>query len=369
MVGAKAFAVIVAPRMMGRGEGSAGMILMKLTSPGSRVKKGDVIAEFDRQWQLRRIDDEQAQVVQAEADISKRKAEIAILRQAAVQSLKQAQAEMEKARLDVKTIEVRSAIDAEKLKLAVEETTARHKQLAAEVPLREASFAAEVKALEYKRDRAVIDKQRAERNADKMLIKAPMDGVVVMMTTFRGNQPGTVQEGDQVYPGSQFMQVIEPREMIVNGTVNQAESQHFHLGQQAEIRLDAYPNESWPGRLISLGALATGSAGMRGPGGGARALFVRNIPVRFRIDAADPRIIPDLSASGSVLLERQPNAVLAPQEAFQVRDGKIWAQVRRSPGAWESREVKLGGTNGTQALVLAGLREGEEVVLGNGTGQ
>ena len=36
---------------------------------------------------------------------------------------------------------------------------------------------------------------------------------------------------------------------------------------------------------------------------------------------------------------------------------------------WESREVKLGGTNGTQAVVLAGLREGEEVVLGNGTGQ
>ena len=152
MVGARAFAPIVAPRLSGRGMGDAGqMILIKLAPAGSKVKKGDVIAEFDRQWQLNRIDDQEAQVVQAEADINKRRAELSILRQASLQTLRVAKAEMDKARLDLKTAEVRSAIDAEKLKLAVEETAARYKQMESEVPLMEASHAADIRALGFAR--------------------------------------------------------------------------------------------------------------------------------------------------------------------------------------------------------------------------
>ena len=362
MIGARNFAPIVAPRMMGRGsEGGAQMILMKLIPPGSRVRKGEVIAEFDRQWQLNRIDDQQAQVVQAEADISKRKAELDILRQASFQTLKVAKADMDKARLDLKTAEVRSAIDAEKLKLAVEETTARYQQLDAELPLMEKSQAAEIRSLEYKRDREKIDKQRAERNAERLIVRAPMNGIAVMQTTFRGNQPGTVQEGDQVFPGSLFMQVIDPSVMILNATVNQAESQEFRLGQRAEIRLDAYPNESWPGRLISLGAMAGGSAyGMRG---GSRAQFVKQIPVRLSIETQDPRIIPDLSGSATVLMGSEKDALIAPREALEQREGKYYVFLRRPEGGWERRPIELGLANATHVVVRAGLNTGDEVAL------
>src|SRR2546426_8288796 len=144
---------------------------------------------------------------------------------------------MEKAQLDLKTAEVRSGIDAEKLKLAVEETTARYKQLQAEMALTEASQKAEIRALELKRDRAKIEQRRAEMNADKMIMRAPMDGIPVMQTTFRANQPGQVQEGDQVFPGSLFMQIVEPKVMVLNAAVNQAESQELRMGQKAEIRL------------------------------------------------------------------------------------------------------------------------------------
>jgi multidrug efflux pump subunit AcrA (membrane-fusion protein) len=337
------------------------MILVKLAPPGSRVKKGDVIAEFDRQWQLQRIDDQQAQVVQAEANISKRKAELAIIRQATLQTLKLARAEMEKARLDLKTAEVRSAIDAEKLKLAAEETAARHKQLEAEIPLMELSQAAEIRALEYRRDREKIDRERAERNADRMIVRAPMDGAVVMQTTFRAGQPGTVQEGDQVYPGSLFMQVVDPSVMILNAAVNQTGSHELRLGQHATIRLDAYPDRSWPGRLYSIGAMAaTSTYGFRG---GSRAEYVRQIPVRFQIDASDPRIIPDLSGSATVLLAEEKHVLIVPREALERKDGEAYARVRRADGAWERRRVELGSANATHVVVHGGLDEGAEVAL------
>jgi multidrug efflux pump subunit AcrA (membrane-fusion protein) len=361
MVAAKSFAPIVAPRMRGRESSTFQMVLQKLAPAGSQVKKGDVIAEFDRQWQLQRIDDQQAQVVQAEANITKRKAELAVVRQATLQTLRVAKAEMEKARLDLKTSEVRSAIDAEKLKLVSEETAARYKQLEAEIPLMDQSHAAEIKALEYRRDREKIDRERAERNAERMIVRAPMDGIVVMQTTFRGGQPGTVQEGDQVYPGSLFMQVVDPSTMIVNATVNQSGSHDLRLGQRAEIRLDAYPGQSWPGRLYSIGAMAaTSSYGFRG---GSRAEYVRQIPVRFQIDGRDPRIIPDLSASATVLLAEEKDVLLVPREALERRNGEAYARVRRPDGGWERRRVEAGLANGTHVVVRAGLMEGDEIAL------
>jgi len=362
-VGAKAFAAIVAPRMQGRGGegGMSQMILVKLAAAGSRVKKGDLVAEFDRQWQLQRIEDRQAQVTQAEANIAKRKAELSVVREATLQNVRVAKADLDKARLDLKTAEIRSSIDAEKMKLAVEEAEARYKQMAAEAPLMEVSQKAEIRALEYKRDEEKIDTRRAEINAGKMIIRAPMDGLVVMMTTIRGNQPGQVQEGDQVFPGSLFMQIVDPSAMVVNATVNQAESHELRLGQKAEIRLDAYPDRVWPGRLISLGAMAGGSSyGFRG---GSRALYVRQVPLRFSIQAQEARIIPDLSGNASVLLEEARDAVLAPRDALREENGRMYAWARAAGGEWRKRQVEVGLRDHTEAVIRSGLSAGEEVAL------
>ncbi len=360
---AKEFATIVAPRLAGGPRGDAGsnqMILIKMVPPGSRVKKGDVVAEFDRQWQLQRIDDQQAEVVQAEAAIAKRKAELDIVMEAARQSVRGAKADHDKAQLDLKTAEIRSAIDAEKLKLAVDEAAARHKQLEEEIRLREASYKAEIRSLEIKRERAKIDKARAQTNADKMLLRAPIDGVAVTQMTFRGGQFGQVQEGDQLFPGTPFLQVVDTSTMVLNAAANQAESQELRLGQRADISLDAYPSEIFRGRLVAMGAMASGSIfGMRG---GSRALYMRQIPVRFLIEGRDPRIMPDLSASAAVVLEEEKNAVLAPVAALDREKGGYYVRVK-TPGGWEKRRVEVALANNTQAAIRTGLSGDEELQL------
>jgi len=362
---AKEFATIVAPRLAGGPKGdpsSNQMILIKMVPPGSRVKKGDTVAEFDRQWQLQRIDDQQAEVVQAEAAIAKRKAELDIDMEAARQSVKGAKADHDKAQLDLKTADIRSAIDAEKLKLAVDEAAARHKQLEEEIRLREASYKAEIRSLEITRDRAKINKARGQTNADKMILRAPIDGVAVSQMTFRGGQFGQVQEGDQLYPGTPFLQIVDTSTMVLNAAANQAESQDLRLGQRADISLDAYPGEVFRGRLVAMGAMASGS--IFGVRGGSRALYVRQIPVRFLIDGSDSRIMPDLSASAAVVLEEQKNAVLAPVAALERDNGEYYVRVKTA-GGWEKRRVEVALANNTHAAIKTGLNGNEEVELRN----
>jgi multidrug resistance efflux pump len=385
-VGAKNFAAIVAPQMRGRegggsssggsssggggdrgrgmssggGGGPSQLILMKLAAPGTHVKKGDVIAQFDSQWELEHIDSHKATVNQTQAVVDKRKAEIAIESQTIQQQLRQALAESEKAKLDLKTAEVKSAIDAEKLKLAVEETAARYKQFQEDVKLKKLSQEAELRSLEMQVQQEQHHVDRHNRNIERMTIRAPIDGLVVMQSIFRSGQFGQVQEGDQVYPGTFFMQIVDLSQMIVNGSVNQVNSHSLSLGQKATVRLEAYPDLALPGRVLAVGAMASGGA--RGYRGSSRDLWVKQIPVRFAIDARDSRVIPDLSASADVVLFREEKVPQVPRDAVVEENGKAYVKVRQGE-TWQRREIQAGRKNGSHLVVLAGLTEGDEVLL------
>ena len=84
---------------------------------------------------LRRPDDVHALVVQAESDVRKRIADQAIEAETLQQSLRQAKAAMDKAKLDFAAQEIRTSIDQELLKLSVEEAEATYKELLQEVKM------------------------------------------------------------------------------------------------------------------------------------------------------------------------------------------------------------------------------------------
>jgi len=102
--------------------------------------------------------------------------------------------------------------------------------------------------------------------------------------------------------------------------------------------------------------------------GGFRASYMKEIPVRLKLDAMDPRVIPDLSVSADVILESEDAAAVVPlsalmQDAKQPA-GKHFVYVRGAQG-WVRREVELGIGNHTQAAVRTGLKPGEVVALEN----
>ena len=54
------------------------LILQKLAKPGSRVRKGDLIGEFDRINMLNRVDDYRSGVAQTEQSFKKMKEELEV---------------------------------------------------------------------------------------------------------------------------------------------------------------------------------------------------------------------------------------------------------------------------------------------------
>jgi len=336
------------------GMGEFNLVLQEAVKPGSHVKKGDVVAEFDRQYMLTRLDDYHASVAQMEAGVRALKADLEISRESHRQTVANAKADLEKARLDVKTIPVLGAIEAEKMKLAAEEAEAQYKQVLAEEKFVEIGYESQIRESELELQQSNLELKRAQANADRMLIKAPIHGLAVMQTIFRGTELAQIQPGDQLWPGMMFMQIVDPSSMIINATINQVDVESLRLGQKATVRFDAYPDLQVPAHIAAIGAMTRA--------GGMRASFVKEIPVILKIDKMDARIIPDLSVSIDVVVQSEEQATLAPLAAV-FRDGPDAAPYVyvKNGEDWERREIELGLTNNTQAAIRTGLKPGEVV--------
>jgi len=337
----------------GGGGGDFNLVLLQLAAPGSHVKKGQIVAEFDRQYQVNRLDDYKATVLQQDANIKKMTADLAVAKKAHDELVQSAKADWDKALLDLKTAEVRSAIEAEDLKLAVNEDEARYKQLVKEVALVDESQSAQIRTAQIERDQAKLELDRATLNVNRMVVKAPMDGIAVMQTIWRGGDFGQVQLGDQIHPGQTFMQIVDPSSMVLMGNLNQVDAEEIRLGLKAVARLDAYTGAEFPARVVGVGAITKP--------GVWRPTYMREIAIRLKFEQVDARVIPDLSASADIVLAAEPHATIAPLAAVFRDSGPNAFVFLKTPSGWQRREIAVGLQNHVAVAVRSGVSPGDVV--------
>ena len=134
------------------------------------------------------------------------------------------------------------------------------------------------------------------------------------------------------------MQIVDLSSMIINATVNQVDVDNLRIGQKAKVRFDAYPDLEVPAHVAAIGAMTRA--------GGMRASYVKEIPVILKIDKMDSRIIPDLSVSIDVVLNRRNRRRLRRLRpcSATVLDATPHVYVKNGDG-WERRQVELGLSN------------------------
>ena len=333
------------------------LMLQKVAPSGSLAKKEAVVAEFDRQYMLIRLDDYRAVVASAEASFKKQVAEQGVNNKAQEQTILAAKGAMDKAALDLKTMPVRGSIDAERLRLAHEEAKARYNQQLNSVPFQNIGDKAQLRASQIDLQQTKIELKRAEANADRMLSKAPINGLIVMLNTFRGGDFGAIGEGDQLYPGQMFMQIVDTNSMVLNTTVNQADVELMRIGAKARVHFDAYPDLELPARVVAIGAITKP--------GGMRADYNKEVPVRLKLDKMDPRVIPDLSISADVVVDFEAQALILPREAVFTDKAAAPAPFVfvQSAQGWQKREVETGKASFTHISIRKGLAAGDKIAL------
>jgi HlyD family secretion protein len=277
---------IQAPLIAGAQVGT--LTITKMTPSGTRVKKGDLLVEFDRQAQLRDAMDKQAQSDDQNQKVIEEQAKEAAAQAKDETEITQAENALSKARLEMEKVETMSRIDAEKAQEELDATQATLKQLRETFDLKRKAAQASIRILEIQRDRTRETMLHAQANSELMQVHAPIDGIVVLNTIWKQGSMGEVQEGDQVRPGVPFMQVVNPEKMEVQVPVNQEDLLGLKIGEKAQVRLDAYSDLVFEGTLESIDPMGT-------PGTFSQKL--RNFNATFSISGHDARLMPDLSAA------------------------------------------------------------------------
>jgi len=337
--------------MMAGGGGQ--MTITKLAPSGTRVQPGDVIVEFDPQDQERAVTEQENQYRDLEEQIKKLLADQQADKAADDTGMERARNAVESARLELRKNEVISKIDAEKNQQTYEESQARLKQLQQTYDLSRTAAQAALRITEIQRDRSQKAMLHARENVEKMKIRSEMAGMVVLNTNFnfRTGVVADVQEGDQVNGGSIIMRVVDPDKMEVRARVNQADAAYLREGQPVKVRLDAYPDLVFTGRLERFSPLATTSG---------LSSKVRYFSALFTIQGNDPKLLPDLSAAVDVELESIPNSLVLPRDAVFTENNQTYVRLRKGLG-WENRAVKTGSFSDYEIVVLSGLQPGDVV--------
>ncbi len=349
-----------------RGRRSAGatdftLVLRELVPPGTRVRRNDRVAVFDRLSMRNRLDRFRAARVDRELSLRTMVADLAVKRAAHLQQIRMAKARMDTAALDLRTAPVRSAIQVALYQMAFEEAKAEYEALVAQTALVATMEQAGLRLAHLELREAQLEERRALANADKMVVRAPVDGLFVLTEIRRGSTFGRVRAGDEIRRGQPFAQIVDPDSLVVQARANQVDIGRFSIGASARVRLDALPDLKLPATVECIGPLAKG--------GRWRSGYVAEVPVFLRMNRKDPRLIPNLTVSADIVLSREWSLGIIPRAAvFQPTEGDRPTAYVRSPSGWQKRYLEVGLANNTDIAVRSGLRPGESVSVGAPSG-
>lgn len=271
-----------------------------------------------------------------------------------------------------------------------------------------------------------IDEQIAECK-----LHSPQDGMVVYYKPdsgrFSQTQQGLIAQGEQVKEGQKLMRIPNPRKMQVNTRVHEAlvsrvrgdelrptgyldahraamltltdpfarllTQSEFAIGatrevvrgkfrmpeyvvtkkgQRATIRLDAFPNRVFDGRVKSVAAVASQTDWMSSDVRVYQTLVLIDSPYRDEDEETAARDVeydklkPDMNAEVTIIVDGPAEPVLA--VPIQAVIGGAEAGPKRTlyvmtPTGPQERDVVLGKFNDKLIEVQSGIQEGDEVVI------
>lgn len=244
-------------------------------------------------------------------------------------------------------------------------------QIIPEAELQRAEAAVEtsqatVAATERRVDQARATLEGVEDALAKTTVRAPMAGTV---TAKRVEEGEVAVIGIQNSPGTVLLTISDMSVVEAEMEVDETSIPQVVVGQEARVRIDAYPNQTFAGVVTEVGSSPIDVA--------AQNEAVK-FKVKVRIEDPPKSVKPGLSAQADILTGFRNGALVAPLQALVIRDVEAEEGEQREAGAAleeegvfllendavEFRAIQTGLLGELHVEVLEGLEEGETLIVG-----
>ena len=327
---------------------ASGIVQKLLVDYGDPVKKGQILAELDKEQILAQVDQQKASLQAAEA------------------AARAAQADLEHAKVDAEGPDVpvlkRAYERAQKMAKdgVVSESTLDDAQKNYEMAVNKQELGraavisanSKVKQAEAQVAQAKAQLDEKEKEYENSTIVSPIDGVVLS----RDVEVGTAVSSILILGSSAtlVMTLGDIHQVYVKGKVDESDIGKVYLGQAARIKVESYKDKTFVGKVTKISPM------------GVEKDNVTTFEVRVSIDNSTGELKSQMTANAEILLEEHKGILMVPEGALIYdKDRKASVEVP-DPNAKDGHkklDVTVGISNGSKTELLSGLKEGQQVIL------
>ncbi|MEW6505736.1 MAG: efflux RND transporter periplasmic adaptor subunit [Chloroflexota bacterium] len=181
-----------------------------------------------------------------------------------------------------------------------------------------------------------------EATLAQVRLQAPFGGTITAVN---------IKPGDQVNPGTQAFRIDDLSRLLVDVQVPEIDINRIQVGQPARLTFDAIPGKEYSGKVVEVGQVGTAVAG------------VVNFTVTIELEDADEAVRPGMTAAVNIVVDQIENALIVPNRAVRLRDGKRVVYLLKD-GAATPVPITIGAISDAYSEVIDGeLQEGDAVIL------
>lgn len=185
-------------------------------------------------------------------------------------------------------------------------------------------------------------------------IHARTPGLVVYEENLSANPRRKLRIGDRVFATQGIVTIPEVNRMQVEASVTESEVHRVHTGQQAEVRVEAFPDLKLAGKVSRVGTLASASV--------TRPFDDKRFDLIIELDPTTADLRPEMSIRTDVIVDTRHDVLMLPVTAVFNNQGTRVVYVL-GPTGTEPRRVEIGESNDRVVEIVAGVREGDRVSL------
>lgn len=347
------FVTITAPA------GAGDLQILKIVTNGAKVKKGDVLVEFDATTAHQKYAQDLSALKSSEEEIKQSMAAARLKEEQDLTDVMKARFAVESAKMDASKQEILSAIEGAEARLKQADAEQKLKEAEAKLKADRAAGEADLASKKKKREEAAFQVRQDERIVNSLVLRAPQDGTVVLQNNWRASgpmQPSTAfKAGDRAWPGAALAELPDPSSLRIVGRIEEAERGRIHQSQSASIRVDAVPDGSFSGMVDQISTTASMDFNAGWP-------IPRNFEIGIGLAQADQRLTPGMGAVVRIAVDRVPDGIVIPSSAVFRKEGRTVVYLSRG-SKFEEVPVEIARRSGDEVLIAKGLRAGQQVAL------
>jgi HlyD family secretion protein len=327
---------------------ASGIVKKLYIDAGDRVKKGQLLAELDKE-------EIEARVAQAKAQT-----------EASEASLKGTQADLERAKVDAEGPDLpmlKRAYDRAQgmaKEGVVSQSALDDAQKNYEMSLNKQNVAkAQLQVLRAKIGQAQAQVAQDHANLKQLeeqlgytTITSPIDGIILSRDVEVGDAVSSI-----LVLGSTATLIMtegDISEVYVKGKVDESDIGKVYMGQPARIKVESFKDKTFNGKVTKISPM------------GVEKDNVTTFEVRVSINNPGGELKAVMTANAEIILEEHKGVLQIPEGAILYdKDKKASVEVPDPKGKEGKNKVavNIGISNGAKTEVLGGLKEGDQVVL------